>query len=94
MYRVKTSKQFLKSFDKLIKTELKQKHIDEVYSIIDVLSKGKKLNVVYKDHKLQGEWLGYRECHIQGDLLLVYEIDGTELLLILIDIGSHSQLFD
>ena len=94
MYRIKSSKQFIKSLDKLIKNRLKQKYIDEVYNVIDLLSKGKRLSTEYQDHKLQGEWLGYRECHIQGDLLLIYEIDGTELILILIDIGSHAQLFE
>ena len=93
MYRVKSSKQFIKSLDKLIKNGLKRKHIDEVYNVIDSLSKGKRLSAKYQDHKLQGDWLGYRECHIQGDLLLIYEIDGTELILVLINIGSHTQLF-
>ena len=43
-------------------------------------------------------WLGlgvsrHGECHIQHDLLLVYEIREAELVLLLIDIGSHTYLF-
>ncbi len=45
----------------------------------------------YKDHALSGEWQGCRDCHIKSDLVLIYEIDGDEL--ILIRIGSHSELF-
>jgi len=37
----------------------------------------------YKNHALIGQWLGYSECHIKPDLLLIYE-----------KIGSHSELFD
>ena len=27
----------------------------------------------YQDHALVGEWKGYRDCHIQGDLVLIYQ---------------------
>jgi len=46
-----------------------------------------------RDHALSGEWHGYRECHIKGDLLLVYQIHDDVLVLVLVDIGSHPQLF-
>ncbi len=36
---------------------------------------------------------GVRECHIQGDLLLVYKIEQGVLVLALLDIGSHAYLF-
>ena len=35
---------------------------------------GKKLDKKYKDHSLSGEYKGTRECHIEPDWLLVYEI--------------------
>ncbi|MBP6949206.1 MAG: type II toxin-antitoxin system YafQ family toxin [Candidatus Pacebacteria bacterium] len=93
MYRVKYDKKFLKKFKKLIKNGLKQKYIDDIYQVIDTLSSGKKLESLYRDHKLTGELDGYRECHIQGDLLLIYQIYESELVLVLIDIGSHSEIF-
>ena len=61
--------------------------------IVTSLQKGEKLSAVYKDHALTGDMLGYRECHIKGDLLLVYERRDNMLVLLLIDIGSHSQIF-
>ena len=37
----------------------------------------------YRDHALKGEWLGFRELHIEGDWLLIYRIDHGELCLVL-----------
>ena len=47
----------------------------------------------YLDHELAGEWRGFRECHIGGDFLLIYELkaDGT---IIFTRTGTHSELFD
>ena len=44
-----------------------------------------------KDHQLKGEWDGFREFHISGDLLVVYVIKDDTLYLT--RIGSHSQIF-
>ena len=44
-----------------------------------------------KDHALSGEWKDTREFHISGDLLVIYFIADEEL--VLVRIGSHSQLF-
>lgn len=47
----------------------------------------------YLDHELAGEWRGFRECHIGGDFLLIYELkaDGT---IIFTATGTHSALFE
>ncbi|WP_304418120.1 type II toxin-antitoxin system YafQ family toxin, partial [uncultured Helicobacter sp.] len=46
-----------------------------------------------KDHALKGEYIGFRECHIKPDLLLIYQKDKHILILTCIDVGSHSKLF-
>ena len=46
----------------------------------------------YRDHQLNGEWEGSRECHIRPDLLLVYTYEGRDWL-ILERLGSHAELF-
>lgn len=43
------------------------------------------------DHALKGEWLGCRDCHIEPDWVLIYQITATEL--ILRATGTHSDLF-
>ncbi len=45
----------------------------------------------YHDHPLSGKWKGCRELHIEPDWLLIYRIDGDDL--ILERTGSHSELF-
>lgn len=44
-----------------------------------------------QDHALVGEYIDCREFHISGDLLLIYFTTDTEL--VLLRIGTHSQLF-
>ena len=49
----------------------------------------------WKDHKLTGPFEGMRECHIKGDLVLVYQIHnkGERELVMFIDVGTHSEIF-
>ncbi len=46
-----------------------------------------------RDHQLSGGYVGYRECHITPDWLLIYEADRDELVLYLARTGSQSDLF-
>ncbi len=43
------------------------------------------------DHALKGEWADHRECHIGGDFLLIYQLEGNQLNFV--HAGSHSELF-
>ena len=47
----------------------------------------------HKPHKLVGQHIGRWECHIEPDWLLVWEQNDFELILLLIDTGSHSDIF-
>jgi mRNA interferase YafQ len=85
------SKHFEKSLKKILSGG-KIKLI-EIEATIDILASGEKIPVRYRDHALKGEWKGYRECHIKPDVLLIYTIQKEELVLMLIDIGSHAELF-
>ncbi|MCE9585411.1 type II toxin-antitoxin system YafQ family toxin [Candidatus Nomurabacteria bacterium] len=91
MYKIVSTKRYDKSFKKL-------KHSgnfneNEVNKAVEILASGKKLEANYMDHPLHGKYLGYRECHIRGDVLLIYKIENKILILVLFDIGSHSELF-
>jgi len=61
--------------------------------VINTLAQGKKLDARKRDHNLSGDYTGLRECHVQNDILLVYQIIDKNLILLLVDIGSHSDLF-
>jgi mRNA interferase YafQ len=45
----------------------------------------------YKDHPLKGEWMQFRDCHIEPDWLSIYKIDGDDLHLV--RTGTHADLF-
>ena len=92
MYIINYTKRFKKSLEKLKEWELRQSEINEMYKVVSTLQKGEKLSLKYKDHQLIGEMKDLRECHIKPDLLLIYQKKDKELILILIDLGSHSYL--
>lgn len=61
--------------------------------VIDTLAGGDPLPIGYRDHALDGVHIGYRECHIRPDWLLIYQIDDDALILRAMRTGSHSDLF-
>ena len=67
--------------------------IARIDNCIRMLAAGKQLTPKYRDHSLSGRWSGHRECHIEPDWLLIYRIEGNDLILILARTGSHSDLF-
>lgn len=66
---------------------------DRLQQVINTLARGERLDVKYQDHQLVGALEGHRECHVQPDLLLLYKIEKEVLILLLVNIGSHSDLF-
>lgn len=91
MYYIYYTKQFQKSFNKVLSSgKVKRINIEKV---VDILCKDNKLPEKYQNHKLHGEYDGYEECHIKGDLVLIYKKKEEKLILILVDLGSHSELF-
>ena len=90
MYHKHYTKRFQKSLKKVIHSgKIKRQEIE---SVIDVLVSGKKPPSKFQDHFLHGSLSGIRECHVRGDILLMYQIKNQELVLVLIDIGNHSEL--
>ena len=65
---------------------------EKLWSVVEQLVKGIPLPPKNRDHALTGNYVGCRECHIEPDWLLVYEIQKDELILLLIRTGTHSDL--
>lgn len=85
---------FSAKFKRDYKRAIKQgKDVDLLLDIVEILAEERPLDPQHRDHALIGDYIGYRECHIQGDWVLIYKIDGQELLLTLTRTGSHSELF-
>ena len=67
------------------------KDLDKLKKVLQVLVRGEKLASKYRDHVLVGQYKGTRECHIEPDWLLIYELAEGEI--VFIRTGSHSDLF-
>lgn len=89
-YIVKPTTQFKKDYKLAMKRGLE---IDMLEDIIAALATGEPLPARNKDHPLTGGWIGYRECHIRPDWLLIYRMEEDVLVLTLIRTGTHSDLF-
>lgn len=85
---------FTNQFKKDLKLSKKQgKNLERLYTVIEKLANGEELEAKYRDHELIGNYRGCRECHIEPDWLLVYEVINETLVLMLNRLGSHSELF-
>lgn len=89
-YSIERTNQFKKDFKLAEKQGLDLNLLKE---IIIKLANGEKLPDKHRDHELQGNYKGYRECHIEADWLLVYKISEDVLILSLVRTGTHSRLF-
>lgn len=89
--------QFTNQFKKDLKLAEKQnKNLNKLFEVIEILANGEALDARYKDHGLTGNYKGTRECHIEPDWLLIYEIRNNILVLLVLmlyRLGTHSELF-
>jgi mRNA interferase YafQ len=93
MYRIIRTKAFERSYKRLKQSGIKKQVVHSLENVINTLASGETLVSRHRDHKLTGYFSEYRECHVRPNLLLVYQIDRGNLILILVDIGSHPYLF-
>ncbi len=85
------SKRFTKKLQKLSRSG--NFNDIKLEKILELLAEGLPLEQNHKDHWLTGNMQNFRECHIENDMLLVYEIFKSKNRIKLIDIGTHSELF-
>ncbi len=90
MLNVVLSNRFKKDLKLAAKRGYNLELLDEV---VNTLAEEKPLAGKLRDHNLTGDYVGFRECHIQPDWLLVYRIEDEELMLFLFRTGTHSDLF-
>ena len=89
-YKVKLTTKFKKD----LKLAQKQhRNIERLKVVVDILKSGNKLPPEYDDHQLKGTYSHARECHIENNWVLVYEYDDDVLILSLLRLGTHSQVF-
>ena len=90
MYTISYTGQFKKSLKLCVKRGLNPQLLAEA---VDILQRTGSLPETYKPHKLKGRYVGCWECHIQPDWLLVWRQNDQELELLMVDTGTHSDLF-
>ena len=60
-----------------------------------LIAADRPLPAEWLDHSLNGDWVGYRECHVGGDFLLIYRIDDSPKheCVVFVRAGTHAELF-
>lgn len=96
---IEKSKDYKKDI-KRIKLNSKKSTLNRIEEIINIFINNKLQNKVldesFNDHDLNDNrrYKGYRECHILGDLLLVYRIESNKCKLMMLRLNTHSELFE
>ncbi|MDO8649139.1 MAG: type II toxin-antitoxin system YafQ family toxin [Candidatus Peregrinibacteria bacterium] len=67
----KHTKRFRRDYAKVKRSGRK---IAKLHAVMGMLVDGTPLLPRHRDHALQGEWQHLRDCHIEGDWLLLYEL--------------------
>ncbi len=92
MYEVVLTSAFKREL-KIIKKQ--NRKLYKLTEVVNKLANNEKLDIKNRDHQLitNLKFKNYRECHIEPDWLLIYKKDDNNLILYLIETGSHSDLF-
>ncbi len=89
MKKIKKSTKFKKDFKKYKNDPIK---VDKILDFIEILIEEKEIPAHYKTHYLKGDYKGCLECHLEGDLLIIW-IDPNDDTIYLERVGSHAELF-
>lgn len=93
-FQLITSTKFLKDLKRLKKRS--QKDFVLLQELISVLAEHGHSGLArkHRPHRLKGNYVGYWECHVKPDLLLIWDENDEIRLLELVRTGTHSDLFD
>ena len=85
---------FTNQFKKDYKMALKRGYdMSEFEMIVNKLRNREELDSKYKDHQLANNWKNHRDFHLHPDLVVIYRIHENELILEMVRMGTHSDLF-
>ena len=93
MRHIDRSGNFKRQFKLMLKRGKKQ---DDILAIINLLANDIPLPAANRDHQLSGNLIGYKDCHIHPDWLLIYKKAASEDgqgILFLEATGTHADLF-
>ncbi len=90
MWRITFTTRFKRDYKRLLKRGFEERLLQEVLTLLQT---GAPLPYRYRDHALSGDYAGFRECHLKPDCLLVYRKEEDVLVLTMVRMGTHSDLF-
>jgi mRNA interferase YafQ len=83
---------YTRQFEKDLKlAKWRGKNLEKFKIIARTLIIGQRLDPIHRDHRLVGNYVGRRDCHIESDWLLIYKVESN--LLIFERMGTHLDLF-
>ncbi len=68
------------------------KKLEKLLEVLVMLENEETLPQELKAHRLTGQYKDCMECHIEGDFLLIW-FDDESNIIELLRLGSHSELF-
>ena len=89
-YKIIATKHFQKDVERCKKSNLP---MEKLKKVIRLLEETGQLPSEYKPHKLSGQYAGSWECHIMSDWLLIWTQNNEDLVLVMTNTGSHSDVF-
>ncbi|MXZ34996.1 MAG: type II toxin-antitoxin system YafQ family toxin [Acidobacteria bacterium] len=93
--RADYTRDFLKDWERLSRSgRYDMKRLKDVMLLL--IANDAPLGPERRDHPLKGTWSNYRECHVGGDFLLIYELDdsrGPGGAINFVRVGTHAELF-
>lgn len=93
MRTIERSTAFKRDYKRVKATPRHAKDVDLLLAaVLTLLLDDETLPESNRDHLLNGDWAGYRDCHIKPDLLLIYRKPDADILR-LARLGSHSEIF-
>ena len=85
---------YANSFERELKLAIRRgKNPEKIKSVIRLLCSQTPLPAALRDHALKGKYAGFRDCHVEQDLVLIYRIVQQQLQLLCVHLGTHSDLF-
>ena len=85
------TKSFLKDWERLSRSDRYDMHRLKAAMLL-LIANDAPLGAEWRDHPLKGDWADHRECHVGGDFLLIYQVEGNSI--IFVRAGTHSDLFE
>ncbi|MBI3619279.1 type II toxin-antitoxin system YafQ family toxin [Candidatus Peregrinibacteria bacterium] len=92
MLTIVTRPRYERDFRRFLRSPQAEKFLPKLRMAILHLQERKALPIAFRDHALKGRLQGLRECHIDHDLLLVYQVIEKRLELALLRLCDHDAL--